>query len=505
MLISRPIAVLLSAGLITGCAVGPDYKKPDLTFSDQYIGQVQLEKRKAQSDCELANADFATWWDGFSDPLLSRYVRLALEQNLDIAQANARIVQAKSGLGVSHAALLPSANVNSQAIRNHQSLETPLGQVLNSTPGYNRNANLYEANLNASWELDIFGGLRREQEAAVAEYQAAKAGETATRLAVAAQTSDIYITIRGLQSRLDISRKQLETQQQLLSKVNMLYSKGLAPRLQVQQVKGALAQVKAVIPVLETALDVSMNALDVMLGVAPGTYRAEMSEVRPIPVAPQISSIGSPADLLRRRPDLIVAERRLAAANAKIGVAVSEYYPKLALSALIGSSTAISGGNLFSSAANQATGVLGLRWRLFDFARINAQIVQAKGQEAEALATYRQSALRATEDVENAISALVKREEQTEVLLEGEHSLSQARKSAFSAYRKGVVSLIEVLHADENLLKISDAKVQAQTESARSAVAAFKALGGGWEENSMISLSSNVLNMANSDTFTKQQ
>jgi NodT family efflux transporter outer membrane factor (OMF) lipoprotein len=497
MLIFRPIAVLLSAGLITSCAVGPDYKKPDIAFSNQYIGQTQLEKRKAQSDGELVNTDLATWWDGFSDPLLSRYVRLALEQNLDIAQATARISQAKSGLGAAHAALLPSANVSAQAIRNHQSLETPLGQLLNSTPGYDRNANLYEANLNASWELDLFGGLRREQEAALAEYQAAKAGAIATRLAVAAQTSDIYITIRGLQSRLDISKRQLEIQQQLLSKVNMLYSRGLAPRLQVQQVEGAVAQVKAAIPVLESALDVSMNALDVMLGVAPGTYRAELEKVGPIPVAPQISLIGSPSDLLRRRPDLIVAERRLAAVNAKIGVAVSEYYPKLALSALIGSATAISGGNLFSRAANQAAGVVGLRWRLFDFSRINAQIDQAKGQEAEALAAYRQSALRATEDVENAISALVKREKQTEALLQGEQSFSQARKSSFVAYQKGVVSLIEVLHADESLLKTSDAKAQAQTESARSAVAAFKALGGGWEESNVISHSSNTLNTAN--------
>jgi NodT family efflux transporter outer membrane factor (OMF) lipoprotein len=478
MFISRPIAAFLSAGLITSCAVGPNYKKPDLALSNQYMGQTQLEKRNGSK-----TADLATWWDGFGDPLLSRYVLLALEQNLDIVKASARIAQAKSGLGAAQAALRPSGNINAQAIRNHQSLESPLGQVLNSIPGYDKNANLYEANLNASWELDIFGGLHREQEAAVAQYQAAKAAAIATRLAVAAQTSDIYITIRGLQSRLDISKKQLETQQQLLSKVNMLYVKGLGPRLQVQQVEGAVAQVKAIIPMLEAALDTSMNALDVMLGVAPGTYRAELIKVSPIPAAPQISSVGSPADLLRRRPDIIVAERQLAAANANIGVAVSEYYPKLSLSALIGSATAISGGNLFSSAANQAAGVVGLRWRLFDFARINAQIDQAKGREAEALAAYRQAALRATEDVENAISSLAKREEQTEALLQGEQSLNQARKSSFVAYQKGVVSLIEVLHADENLLKVSDAKAQSQTESARSAIAAFKALGGGWESN----------------------
>lgn len=487
MLFSRSMTLLLSAGLMTGCAVGPEYKKPDVAIADHYLGQPQLEKRNATS-----NANLATWWEGFGDPQLTRFVLIALEQNLDIAQASARITQARTGLGLSHAALLPSANLSAQAVKNRQSLETPLGQLLNAVPGYDRDGNLYEANLNAGWELDVFGGLRRGQQAALAEYQAAKAGGVATRLAVAAQTADIYITIRGLQARLDVSRRQLETQQQLLAKVERLHSKGLAAKLQVHQAEGAIAQVEAAIPVLEAGLDAAMNGLDVMLGVPPGTNRTELGEIGQIPVVPQISSMGSPADLLRRRPDLIVAERRLAAANAKIGVAISEYYPKLALGVLLGSATAISTGNLFSSGANQASGILGLRWRLFDFARIDAQIDQAKGQEAEALAAYRQAALRAAEEVENAISALVKREEQTKALMQGERSLSLARNSSFSAYQKGVVSLIEVLHADESQLRTADAKIQAQTESARAAVATFKALGGGWEENEALAQTNTV-------------
>jgi outer membrane protein TolC len=185
--------------------------------------------------------------------------------------------------------------------------------------------------------------------------------------------------------------------------------------------------------------------------------------------------------LLRRRPDLIAAERRLAASNARIGIAIAEYYPKLSLSGLIGSATSVSGGNLFTSGASQAAGVLGLRWRLFDFGRINAQIDLAKGQDAELLAAYRLAVLRATEDVENAFSALVKREEQASVLAQGVDSLDRARGASFAAYQKGVVSLIEVLQADENLLRASDARAQAQTESARAAVTAFKALGGGWQ------------------------
>lgn len=475
MLPKSTLTSLIVASLSVGCAVGPDYVRPDTPMPQRYLGQPAVDQRHA-----AAQADLVTWWTGFGDPQLTRFVTLALAQNLDLAQASARVAQARAELGAANAALLPSGNASGQAARAYQSLETPLGKVLSSSPGFDRHGSSYEANLGASWELDVFGGLRRGKEAALAGYQASEAGATATRLAVAAQTADTYIIIRGLQTRLDLARRQVQTQQELLSTINLLYGKGLAAELQVRQAEGALAQVRASVPVLEAGLDVAMNALDVMLGSPPGTHRVELAGAGVIPAAPQITATGSPGELLRRRPDLIVAERRLAASNARIGVAIAEYYPKLSLSGLIGSATSVA-GNLFTSGASQASGVLGLRWRLFDFGRINAQIDQARGQEAEMLAAYRLAVLRATEDVENAFSALVKREEQAAVLAQGVDSLGRARSASFAGYQKGVLSLIEVLQADENLLRASDARAQAQTESARAAVATFKALGGGWQ------------------------
>lgn len=477
MLPKHTFAALLVASLPAGCAVGPDYVRPDMPLPERFQGQIALDHRRAN-----ASADLATWWTGFGDPQLTRFVTLALEQNLDLAQASARVTQARAGLGAASAALLPSGNISGQAARAYQSNEARLGRVPNAVvPDYDRWNGAYEANLEVGWEIDVFGGLRRGRQAALAEYQASGAGAAATRLAVAAQTADIYISIRGLQARLDVARRQVQTQQELLSIINLLYGKGLAAELQVRQAEGALSQVRASVPVLAAGLDVAMNALDVMLGSPPGTHRAEMVEAGDIPTAPPITATGSPRELLRRRPDLIVAERRLAASSARIGVAVAEYYPKLSLSGLIGSATSVSSGNLFTSGASQAAGVLGLRWRLFDFGRINAQIEQVKGQEAEMLAAYRLAALRATEDVENALSALVKREDQAAVLTQGVDSLRRARGASLAAYQKGVVSLIEVLQADENLLRACDARVQAQTESARAAVAAFRALGGGWQ------------------------
>lgn len=471
---ARHSLVLLGATLLAGCVAGPDYHRPETPLPDRYT---QSPTRHAGSG---AVQDLDTWWLQFDDPMLARYVSLAIAQNLDLAQAAARVTQARAGLGAANAALLPSASLRGLAARSHQSLETPLGQVASSRPDYDRWGNQYEANLEASWEIDMFGGLRRGREAAIAGLQASDAAATATQLAVAAQTADTYIAIRGLQARLEIAQRQVRTQQELVAKVALLHERGLAAEYQVRQADGALSQVEATIPVLQSGLDAAMNALDVVLGAVPGTHRTELAAHAPIPAVPRIENMGSPANLLQRRPDLIAAERRLAAANARIGEAVSEFYPKFSLSGLLGSATNVSSGNLFSAGASQSAGVLGLRWRLFDFGRINAQIEVAKGQEAEALAAYRLAVLQATEDVENAFSALIHRAEQSVVLTRGEDALTHARASSFAAYKRGAASLLDVLYADTSLLQASDARAQAQVEAARAAVAAYKALGGGW-------------------------
>jgi NodT family efflux transporter outer membrane factor (OMF) lipoprotein len=473
---SRLLVLLLSVSLLYGCALGPNYRPPEIPLSPRFLGQETVESRAAQS-----KADLQSWWAAFDDPTLTRFVSRALEQNLDVAQAAARVAQSRASLRVAGAALLPSGQVSALGAKVYQSLETPLGRVLDATSDGDRTASSYEVNLGASWEIDVFGGLQRGREAARAEYAASEAGAIATRLAVAANAADVYVTVRGLQARVAIARQQAETRRQLLALVQLLHGKGIAAELQVNQAEGALAQVEAQIPVLEAGLETAMNALDVLLGVQPGTYRSELSPATRVPVAPGIVETGTPAEMIRRRPDLIVAERRLAAANARIGVAMAEYYPKFSLGALLGSATTISSGNLFTSGANQALGVLGLRWRLFDFGRVDAQIAAARGQEAEVLAAYRLAVLRAAEDVENAFAALVKREAQVGILTQGESSLARARESADAAYRGGVVSLIEVLDADSNLLQVRDAKAQAQTEVARAAIASFRALGGGWD------------------------
>lgn len=191
MPLHRSLVLLTSVAALSACAVGPDYHRPDAPLAQHYMTQPPAGTAKAPV------ADLSAWWESFNDPLLTRYVSLALAQNLDLAQAVAQITQARARLGTANAALLPSASVSASAARAYQSVDTPLGQLLNATPGYSRWGTEYETNLEAGWEIDIFGGLRRQREAALADYSATQAAAVATRLAVAAQTADIYVTIRG--------------------------------------------------------------------------------------------------------------------------------------------------------------------------------------------------------------------------------------------------------------------------------------------------------------------
>lgn len=477
MRISRlTLVATLTAALLAGCAVGPQYVAPSVTSPPTFMGGPAVDANAEQA----AKVDLVHWWRSFDDPLLASLVDRALAQNLDLQQASARVVQARAALRHANADMLPAGQVSGQASETYQSVESPQGRLASSLPGFERGVQSYELNLGASWELDLFGGKDAARDAARADWQASAAAASAARLAVAAQTADTYIAIRSLQARLDVARDQQRTQQQLVDLIALQYRKGVAAELQMRQAEGALAQVKAIVPELEQNLDSAMNALDVLLGLQPGSTRPELAAAAPIPSPPAVSSAGGPPALLRRRPDIIAAERKLAASNARIGAAISEYYPKFTLGGLLGTATMGLGG-LFSGGATQASGFLGLRWRLFDFGRVDADVAAARGRNSEALAAYRLTVLRASEDVENAFSSLVKQQARAQILAEGGSSLTRARTSSFAAYKGGVSSLLEVLDADRRLLENRDAEIQARSAAARAGVASFRALGGGWD------------------------
>jgi len=234
------------------------------------------------------------------------------------------------------------------------------------------------------------------------------------------------------------------------------------------------------VPPLKIELETQLNRLDVLMGAAPGTYAAEVTPQNQSFVVPSIDTAEGPASLLRRRPDVIAAERELAASSARIGAALSQYYPSVSLSALLGFSS-LETGKLFTGAAFQPAAALSVHWRLFDFGRVDAEVKGAKGANAEALAKYRGSMLRATEDVEDALVNLTQSEARHAVLNDEVAAHVKARDAAQDAYTGGAVSLLEVLDEDRQLLNARDQLASTHTDQARAAVSAFRALGGGWD------------------------
>lgn len=475
----RPIALALGASIsvaVSACAVGPQYKGPPL--ADQpapFHNRAVIEARHTN----IAPPPVQTWWTGFRDPDLTRIVDRALAQNLDLAAALARVEQARAAAREAGAQLLPTATASGSATQLRQSVNSPVGTIGRHLPGYERNQALYDTGVGAQWEIDLSGGLRRGAEAAGDEAEAAEAQQLGVRVSIVADAADAYFQARGDQARLAIAQSQVETDSRLLDLVRLRFSRGASAEKEVAQAEALLAQALATIPPLRTALEAQLNRLDVLMGVQPGTYAAELSKPAEIPDAPAILSGQSVSDLLRRRPDVIAAERRLAASNARIGVAISEYYPKVSLSALLGFES-LSSPRLFSAASFQPQATAGLRWRLFDFGRIDAEVAQANSANAQALLAYRQTVLRATEDVENAFMAIAQLELQTHDLVTEVDALARARDASQQSYLAGASSLTDVLDADRQSLAAQDQLAQTRADADRAAVRSFRALGGGW-------------------------
>jgi NodT family efflux transporter outer membrane factor (OMF) lipoprotein len=420
------------------------------------------------------------WWTEFNDAALTRIVERALGQNLDLAAAVTRVDQARAAAQEAGARLLPQGESGASVNQLHQSLTGPIGAIAHDLPGYYRNQRSYDAGVGAGWEIDLFGGLRRGAEAARDEAQAAESEHMALRVSVVAEAADAYFQVRGDQARLAIAQSQVDNDTRLLGLIRLRLAKGASSDKEVAQAEALWRQARATIPPLETALEAQLNRLDVLMGAQPGTYAAELAQPAAIPSTPAIPADQDASDLLRRRPDIIAAERRLAASNARIGVAVAEYYPKISLAGALGFDS-LSAARFLSADSFQPQAMAGLRWRLFDFGRVDAEVAQANSAHARALLAYRQSVLRATEDVENAFTSLLQLQIEIHELGDEVDALRRARETSQELYLAGASSLTDVLDAERESLVAQDQLARARADSDRSAVASFRALGGGWK------------------------
>lgn len=460
--------------VISGCAVGPDYQTPQTrltAFHNQPAGGVSLKPATVALD---------RWWEGFNDPMLVTVVQRAMKQNLDVAAALARLEQARAVAQAAGAELYPSADLQASAAAQRQSLVSPLGAMAQNFPGYRRSQQEYTGGALASWEIDLAGGLRRNAAAARAEVEAAQADNAGVRISVAADAADAYLQIRGYQARLAVAQDQIDTDARLLALVEARRQFGGGDERENAQAEALLKQATASVPPLRIALEAQLNRLDVLMGAQPGAYASALATPASIPDAPSAVHADGPLDVLRRRPDVIAAERRLAASNERIGAALADYYPSVSLAGLVGFDGTGS-HSLFSSQAFQPMATGGLRWRLFDFGRVDAEVAQAKGANAESLAHYRQSILHAAQDVENALMAFSQTQAQADELQGEVSALTRARDLSEQAYKAGSITLTDVLDADRLLLAARDNHYEARANGSRAAVALYRALGGGWD------------------------
>ena len=422
---------------------------------------------------DASHLESQAWWEAFGDPTLTGLVRRATEGSLTLQQAQARILQARATLGSTKADQWPSVTATAQASRSRTSTNavSPI-QATGATT-------LYQAGFDASWELDLFGGKRRTREAAQARYEASVEDLRAALLTLVGDVASNYITLRGNQALLDVTRQNAETQRQAVTVTEERQRLGLTSGLDAAQARAQLAATEAELPSLEASIRQSSHRLGVLLGLEPTALVAELSQAKPLPAAQGVVATGLPLELLARRPDLRSAERSLSAALADVGVARADLYPKFDLTLGMGLQSV--GTSTFASISSRYWSIVpGLSLPVFNRGAIKANVAKKEGVYQEALAGFRASYHSALEDVENALANYYSERSRAAGLAE---SLSQSRQAltlAQERYRRGLTSFLDVLTAQSSVHTAQRSLTQSQVLILNDLVALHKSLGGGW-------------------------
>jgi NodT family efflux transporter outer membrane factor (OMF) lipoprotein len=465
-----PKPVLMLA-LLAGCTVGPDYRPAPLDAL-----KVPARFNAARPAPAGSEVDLARWWTAFGDPVLTTLVDRGLAANFDIAQAGARIRQARASLRGVRGAQLPSLGVGgsvSRTIGNEgRSFVDPSGNIVGA--GGDRAS--YQAGFDAAYEADLFGGLRRSVEAARADSDAAEVDLRSAQISIASEIALNYLDARSAQQRLALARASLEALDETVEIVGFRVQAGLVGALDLEQARQLRAQTAASLPVLEQAYTQAANRLSVLLAEPPGAVTAWLGPTRDVPLAPAATAI--PADVVRRRPDIASAERQVAAETARVGVRTADLYPALRLAGSFDGS-----GTSIADVVNTAFGniVASISAPLFQGGRLRAAVEGQRAAADAALASYRQTVLLALEEVENALTGLSTAERREREQLIAEEAGRAAAILARSQYRAGLIDFQALLESERALLSSQENRLVARADRATAIVQLYKALGGGWE------------------------
>ncbi len=457
-----PIAFLVAATL-AGCAVGPNYRKPETAVAPTFASA-----EPAVYTAEEAQIQF---WKQFNDGTLDRLVDDALNANHDLRIAVGRLAEARAARHQSLYDLAPTVTARG----GHQTQKLPQVQT-----GFPFTASYYDAGFDATWELDLFGRVRRGVEASSAQLQGAEANLHDAQVSVIAEVARTYFELRGEQNQLAVARKNVENEQATFQLTDARLKAGRGTELDTNRARAQLSTTLSTIDPLEAAVYRSIHRLGVLTGRDPNALTSELSPPKELPDLPKTLAVGDPGEMLRRRPDIRVAERELAASNAEIGVAVGDYFPKVTFTGSFGYDAASLNGLGTSPSRAYSIGP-GISWAAFNLGRVHAQVAGAKARKSTAVAQYEKTVLQALEETENALVTHARSRDQLVHAADAAESSAAAAKLARVRYEGGVVDFLEVLDAERTQLEAEDRMAQSRTQAATSLVAVYKALGGGWE------------------------
>jgi len=457
---------LIAAGLV-GCAVGPDYKETAPSVPERW--QATLSE-PAQAGAKPVDSEaLKRWWQSFGDAGLDRLMAEALAGNLDIKIALTRIDQARAERRGTRAELFPKVDMAAGAERNE-----------NPFPGFAPGIkfNLFELGFDALWEIDLFGRQQRRLEAASADLEGAAEQYRQSQVVLTSEIARTYVEYRSLQNQLRITRSNLESQQKTLRLTERLNDEGVGTKHDVVRARAQASATESQIPAFEARLTAALRQLEVLAGRKPGSLDEPLNSNGAVPTAPAVQILSSPAETIRHRPDLRVAERNLAAVTAQQGAAIAELFPKLSLSAFVGlRNTDIE--QLFKSAAFSYGTAANLLQPLLNFGRIRAGIDLADAKQKEACLSYEKAVLEALQETETALTRYLKEEILRQTLARAVADLRESVRLSNLRYQEGVSSFLDVLDAQRTLYLAEIDLARSEAETATHLIALYKALGGG--------------------------
>jgi multidrug efflux system outer membrane protein len=466
----RRLASAFAAGavgtLVSACAVGPNYVQPE-THSEPVFAAAEPGVYSSQQST-------VRFWEAFGDPTLDQLIGDALAANHDLRIALAHLEETRAVHRLSRFDLFPTVTASGSYTRE----ELPPAQSFGTGRSFEQS--YYEAGFDASWELDFFGRVRRNVEAARAEAQGAAASLEDAQVSVTAEVARVYFELRGQQGELAVARRNVENQTSTLDLTRKQLDAGRGTEFDTSRAQAQLSTTRATIAPLEAAIARSMHRLAVLTGREPTALTALLAPERELPALPQIVAVDDPATLLRRRPDIRVAERALAASTARIGVEVADLFPRVTFNGSFGYAAGAP-AQLGEAGTRAYTFGPAITWAAFDLGRVHARIQGARADSEGALAGYEKTVLGALEETENALVTHARSRDRLAQMSEAARESRTAAQIAHRRFEGGMSSFLEVLDAERTQLEAEDQLAQSRTDTATSLIAVYKALGGAWQ------------------------